>query len=611
MALVDYAGQDGIIFSYLGKQIPGIYLFVFILAIAFIIYAIVRMRSFEEHFMEGVVYAIIGGILSFLLIGNMFALIFIAGMIVGVQILFKEQEKAAEYGTRAERRMEKEEGFQPRAQVKIVKKEHSIERAVEDEGKEGKVTAEAAELEEDNVALEGHESALAAGVAKISESMEEMDKAEIGSEERDVKVLLFAHHVNDAIKKHGLETAADEGKKKWLLSDLQEMVKAVRELVNDAKYSDEYRARSVKAIEQAVKAMTAAAKNAERIERNALKVEKRLRKDADNAVKDVQNELDDNIKRVDSLKTSRKKLTGAVDAAVRRNIKKLESQRMWLLKQRQTIEKLNDYLKTVLTKLKRVLKKLKDDAKAINHTQDDIEELFDKIRKLESYLGGLVEEMADEDDKFGKAIDSLSKDALPESIAVTATASVGSVFGALMKLMEGMISFNKDEIHPFIEKNAELIKEAWQVQAASEYCNIFSMRLNAAFEELDKMAAAVIQGQKAQKALQKDIQAEELEKQISHYAEQKGIRIKNKFKQSFDKLGAATASLNKQIDYLSKEKARVEQTQKETLESLNTVMDELTKMRKKQFEQFQEHAGDAQAQLAKAKREERKAKSAT
>ena len=79
---------------------------------------------------------------------------------------------------------------------------------------------------------------------------------------------------------------------------------------------------------------------------------------------------------------------------------------------------------------------------------------------------------------------------------------------------------------------------------------------------------------------------------------------------SRDDLGEAVKSVNTQLEFLTKEMQGVENFEKETNDALNRAMKSLTDMRTKQFAQLQGAAAQAQADLSKAKKYEKKEKRA-
>jgi hypothetical protein len=210
---------------------------------------------------------------------------------------------------------------------------------------------------------------------------------------------------------------------------------------------------------------------------------------------------------------------------------------------------------------------------------------------------------------FQDDIAGLDKDALPEEVNLKATAHVADIFESCKKVAGETLKFDKEELLPFISKNGELLQSSWRMENASDFANKVSMYVTKALEQIGNMAMAF--GNPAEvKQAQKTIEIDKMQEQISNYADWKSNKIKSEVKASYGNLSEAVKSINEQISYLEKENSDIESKEKETIGALNSAMNALTEIRKKQFEQLKDAAGKAQADLSKAKKFERKEKAA-
>ncbi|MBN1544544.1 hypothetical protein JW898_03730 [Candidatus Woesearchaeota archaeon] len=565
-----------------------------------------RGKSLSQGGYLGMI-ALIAGI-SFLLFGNILALPIFGG--IGALALWgiKAAIKKTELGSGEEKRLEKEAGFDPSIERKIRRRELKAERLADKEGMLGEVTEAEAEVEERNVELEGHAAALAAGVEKISRTMTELDNAEISAEQRDMKVLEMASAVDRHIKQHAMDDVEDSQKAAELTAYAKKLVDILMNIATDAEFVHKAKEHSFKAIEHTTEVMTEAAKHAGVIINSEIRVEKAVRSRANKEIDCLRKKVADKEKNIDALFAQRNSARGEARKQLDKQLGQIEEQRDMLKKSVSEVEDIRNKINTVLAKGRRVLKAMRGEAKKMIAAEKEVAGFAENMEKLEGHLGENVEKIHLACEEFRKAMEKLETD-LPEQVVVEATKHAANIFEQDKTFITSTIDFNKNEILPFIIKNGELVQRTWHIEKAADFGNKVSRFVAGALEQLAKMAAA-IGNQKEVKQAKKLIEIDEMQEQISRYADRKTNKIKAEVKKSYWDLGEAVKSVRTQISFLEKELSSTEAAEKETIDALNTAMTELTKIRRKQFTQLKSASEAAQAQLAKAKKFERKEKAA-
>ncbi|MBU2562020.1 MAG: hypothetical protein KKD17_07030 [Nanoarchaeota archaeon] len=565
-----------------------------------------RGKSLSQGGYLGMI-ALVAGI-SFLLFGNILALPVFGGIGALAYWGIKAGIKKTELGSGAEKRLEAAAGFDPSIERKIRKRELRAERLADKEGLLGEVTEAEAEVEERNVELEGHASALAAGVEEISKTMTDLDNAEISAEKRDMKVLEMAAAVDRHIKQHAMEQTDDTQKAAELKANVKQLVDILMNISTDAEFVHKAKEHSFKAIEKTTEVMTEAAKHASVIMNSEIRVENVVRSRANKEMRSIKRKLESKEKQIERLFEQRKSAKGEARRQLDNQLGQIEQQRDMLRKSVSEIDDIKGKVNAVLLKGRRVLKAMKGEAKKIIAAEKAVAGFAENMEKLEGHIGENVERIHVACEEFKNAMAKLDT-SLPEEVVVEATKHATTIFEQDKQFIHSTIEFNKNEIMPFIMKNGELVQGTWHIEKAADFGNKVSRYVAGALEQLAKMAAATGNPKEVKQA--KDlIEIDEMQEKISRYADRKTDRIKAEVKKSYGDLGEAVKSVQTQTSYLENELASIEDAEKETIDALNKAMTELTKIRQKQFDQLKGASDAAQAQLAKAKKFDRKEKAA-
>lgn len=573
------------------------------------IFVFLRAKDLSQKGFLGALTLLVG--VSYFLTGNLLLLPIMGGICAIILWVVKRAIKKKEHGSAAERKALQAAGYDIGGEDKIIRKEHHAENQADRAGDLGKVTEDAAEVEERNAELEIHAAALSAGADEIGKKLTALDKAEEGAENRDMKVLEFAQAVDRHIKEHAMENEDDAKKTADLKADAKRLVMVIGELVNDEKFADKYRKSTMDAIMDTEEMMVEAAENAKAVLASEIRLEKDLRPKANKGFAVIEKELKSKEEAVEKLFKKYKGSSGAEKQALEKELGSLEQQRDILRHSVSEIAELRSKVFDVLTKGKKILKMMKGEANRVVDSEKKIAAFSDNMEKLEGHIGQNIELLGDAFRTFQSDMAGLDKEALPEEVLVKASKNVGVIFDKTKTFISDTEQFNRNEVLPFIMANSDLLKSCWRIENAADFANKVSTQVSKALENLAKMAEAANAGNHEEVKNAKNlVEIDEFQAKISNYADWKQNKIKAQVKKTYGDLSEAVKSVNAQIAYLVREKAVLEDTEKKTLDALSSGMAALTEIRQRQAQQFQQAAQQAQADLAKAKKFERKEKAA-
>ena len=222
-----------------------------------------RIKDMSPHGFLGLLALIVA--ISYLIFGDVRVLPIFGVIAIIAFIVIKRTISKVQKGSGKERKLNKEEGFDIKPEIKAINKEHKAEHRVENTGELGQLTKDVAISEERNLELELHSSTLAAGVKNISEKMTELDNAELSVEQRDIKVLEAAEHIDQHIKSIAGESEDDVKKSEEIKEDSSKLVEILGELVKDELYEDKHRKHSIEGIQKTIEIMNNAIDRAKKI----------------------------------------------------------------------------------------------------------------------------------------------------------------------------------------------------------------------------------------------------------------------------------------------------------------------------------------------------------
>jgi hypothetical protein len=558
---------------------------------------------------------------SWLLFSNALAGIMAGVGAAGIAYMIKRHIKKAEFGSKAEQQAAKEMGFPVAQDIKAVKMEEKIEKlgAKEEHGelKElGEVTEDAAKVEERNVEETIHVQAIAAGVAEIGQEIEKLRTAEVATKDRNKKIEDMIRNLDGQLKSINNSKDIDDAAAKVLEQFMSSIIKLMGELVNDEKYEETYRKHALDVFSSTVRMLKDATSEAYKISSLELVNEASLKRAANASVKKLERLLEGKER---DLERAFSKYSSVKDAETKRRLKdamdNIAKERDILKQEHAKLAQIGNYLQVVLGKHNGVLKKLKSDAARLTDIEKNLWGTDKKMEVYDKSIQASIAKMKDSYTKFTQETGKLEKGEIPEELAVVLSEGTGSIFGEMVGVLGQSKEFTEKELLPFMEKNRFLIQDAYKIQESAEFCNIASMKLNEAVKALDQMALDVVKGTvpdsgKIQKELLLDIEAEKWEEDVSRFAEKKGIKTKNVFKQAENQLVVGQEAARELVSTIGVEIAQAEDTKKLTLDALVGATDTLLKNRVRLNKDFQAKADQVMADLKKEKKVETQAKAA-
>ncbi|MBI5398175.1 hypothetical protein HZB03_01805 [Candidatus Woesearchaeota archaeon] len=615
--------------SVIGQIAFGILLLTFVLPISpvliltglFLLVSIVIVWNFHRMQLKGMLVSLLFlWLCSYLLFSNALAGILAGVGAAGMGWWSRRLIKRAEFGTRAEQAAAAEMGFPIAADTKAIKTEKKIERmGVRGEhgelGALGAVTEEAAKLEERTLEATLHVEAIAAGEAEIGKTLEQLHNAELTAQQRNARVEEMLRNLDAQLKNINKSSDIDAAATKYLEKFMADIIRLMGELVNDEKYEEQYRKRTLGVFRSTVKMLKDASSEAGKISRIEFVDESGLKAAAKASIRKLGRKLNEKeralekaFERYAAVKDSetKKKLKGGMD-----NISK---ERDIMKQEYEKLVQIGNYLHAVLGKHNEVLKKLRADASRLTDLGRNLSGADERMEKYDKSIEEGIAKMKNAYAAFEQAVGVMERGEIPEELAIVISTNTGNIFGDLAAVLTQSKAFVEKELMPFMEQNRFMIQDAYKIQESAEFCNIASMRLNDAVKALGQIALDVIKGEggadqnKIQKELLMDIEAEKWEENISRFAAKKGIKTKNVFKQAENQLAVGQQSAHELLEILNKEIAQAEYTKKLTLDALVGATDTLLKNRVRINKDFQAKADEVMSDLKKEKVAEVRAK---
>ena len=340
-----------------------------------------------------------------------FVLIFIVFWIIK-----KRSEHSAEYGTREEKRLEREEGLDKisktikkleRLSEREEKEEEGIgkgvKQAAEEEGEPGKDIGEAAgkdvkavesekKVEKETEALEGRGVGMVASVKAVLGSVSNYIasvKPSMRREEQDVQVI---EKLMKSLNNAGNFSTIDKGVTDYLNKLFVSIGGAIRRNVEDEHEKETYHGELVKRLREVAKEARSVIKGARTALNMLQKAKKKERKNFKKEIKDISKSLKDKNKEIKKIRKSRQ--------ADRTAIAQLQREVVLLQQQLGFVNRLNNQLKNTyrtmdkeLKEMKRLLKTVSKTEKKVGRHEKNADKREKKIEKKYSSLNKLAGEL--------------------------------------------------------------------------------------------------------------------------------------------------------------------------------------------------------------------------
>ena len=357
-----------------------------------------------------------------------------------------------------------------------------------------------------------------------------------------------------------------------------------------------------------------AVQEAMKVERRALFVEKKLESLSFEEIKQVKKVISKKKKKEKKLtndikKISKSKKNKAARNAMKDQLKAVVEELANLELEKEKLDDMHDQLKSVLKKLKKTLRKLRRDLKHLKGSSEESNKHQDEMYKFINVFHTAIKDMQISHQEFVGEIHSLDTTS-PEEVAIKTTKDVAEIYTGLIKTAEETMKFNSDKMRPFVKSMIKTISEAEEVARSSYYLNFFQVKLEEAFESLNKLAISVADGKKVKKKLSVDLDDQKIQEGLARYMTKVGSQTLAIMQASVKNLIASEVKIVEHEKILRQEIVAAEVEEKVTLAALTRVTKVIMNHKKDAHAGFMDDAKEYSKKLKKAKKDAMAARSA-
>ncbi len=594
MAFLDYAGSDGILAASIDKAVPGTFSYILYgVGAALVISLMSRSRSLGEKPSEALMYFLGLGLVSFLLFKSVWAWSSIFVLMLLVQTFGGLTRLSTEFGSRAERKLEKEEGIDPSVEKRLI----NLERHAEHQKGEGELGKDAAKSGSDMATFEertieelGKEKTMLAGAKAISESIAEESDASRSVANRDTQILNDIQNLDAMLK--GVNSAAviDEKGRAILAQYVDRITGDFKVLAQAGKYETVAVKRTTLRIKLVQHLVDKAVKEAKELAKNQRNIAAKLRRDESKQIGAMRASVRNKIRRL-----------GTVVSKTTDNTQKksLEQQINQSKDQRKKLGEFN-------TKLKQTAKKVRKYMAAVLITLRDISKLDNEATKIAALITKRPVRFASDEKAIidayktlQSAVDRSKNGETVEEIPVVAAQQTTNFFAALGQLFNTSLEFHSKELQPYIQKILQTTSKGKELDRSYYYTLRMAEALVKALEELDAMCLALSEDKNVQDSIR------ESKKKIeavnpSAKSEADAKKIFGTYNEIEQKLKEHAQMLDMVIKELTTENAKLEQTKKDTVDALSRVLQTILRNKSRLNADFAKQANIIQGNFAKA-----------
>ena len=616
--LSEIVGTSGFVVEAIEKFLPGGTSTIVVACVWLFIMFVIRGKSFSESPREvgGYGLGVVSGI--FILTGNFFYVILVVILMGGIQISERSSVYNVSFGTRAERSAIKGAGYPYAAQKKAALRAMVMKGEKLGTEKLGKAATRAeralAEESERDVELELHEEAITACALNIRKSVTDLQNREISVEKRNKIILESVTVIDKQLINMDNRLAINDAGYAYVKMFAVKLGKLLGELVNDKKYEENFRKLSLDNFQQNVRTIGTAVQEAMKVERRALFVEKKLESLSFEEIKQVKKVISKKKKKEKKLtndikKISKSKKNKAARNAMKDQLKAVVEELANLELEKEKLDDMHDQLKSVLKKLKKTLRKLRRDLKHLKGSSEESNKHQDEMYKFINVFHTAIKDMQISHQEFVGEIHSLDTTS-PEEVAIKTTKDVAEIYTGLIKTAEETMKFNSDKMRPFVKSMIKTISEAEEVARSSYYLNFFQVKLEEAFESLNKLAISVADGKKVKKKLSVDLDDQKIQEGLARYMTKVGSQTLAIMQASVKNLIASEVKIVEHEKILRQEIVAAEVEEKVTLAALTRVTKVIMNHKKDAHAGFMDDAKEYSKKLKKAKKDAMAARSA-
>lgn len=522
-----------------------------------------------------VMFLIIMWVVSYFLFGSVTSIPIAIG-IVFVGLHFRAHVKQ----TKAERRAEKKAGFSTRGQEKIIRAEERFAhtpRAKTGLEKEAAASEkEETKLVEELVMVEEHELAIAAAIKNISTSVSELEKAEIGLDQREQQAEQIINQVIEKIdvltnQKYGSAAEVDEKVNSPLLelvSKLGNLLNALFEIEHDRL---ERRSSVVAEINDSISVLEDAGDSLHDLMRLLLQNEKRLSKDIDRQINDFEKNL------------------MAEQVGPAQHIKSVFDARL-------------HYLRKILKKLSGDIEGFKADIRTIKTLEQK------RAEKITGEIQALLKRLRKSDKEMNKTINKILKEKLfsAGSIVQKAQQDTGHFFELLEELAGKSTGYMKN-LHEMVTAAAGLVHSAWTVMQSMAYLNKVFYDDSKMIQGLEKMEAATAKSSDVKEYLDKLEGVESIQEKIEIKSFRQAKVIKQEVAQAYQSLSESVKLVEQnsaKIEYEQSVVSRLRSTVSQAFVNIEHIVDWCKSRSQEEYAEAVKSIGKA---ASRERREEKKA----
>jgi hypothetical protein len=567
------------------------------------------LNKVREGEWQGVVARLIPVyIIGYILSANVYIYILIAALASVIGGLAKKANFARTFGTSAAAKILNKEGYPVQKERKIIRSLEKIARKGFDLSKDkllrmhGKIKNSFALREARNLEAQEHEAEIAAAGKEAAETIDALEKNEIESENRDMdniaEILRNCEELKRQLQSVG-QNAVDEQRKNYILNSTRTILHLSNTLVKSKLEEESAREKANKLLDSCMKVIGDASKEAIQL-KESRSVFNDLRKSADNCVKTIKSGIDNNIAQLQ--KAHKEADHSKAEGSKERD--ELIEQRQKILKDADgKLSYINKYVDQVMFRLGKI--NLSEDRRiqAVHNIERRAETHKQRLALFTTRFDELDKKLKAEHKKFSHIYkEEISE--IPDLQLIELTDSIIMIFQHLKDISQLSYQYNSEQLKPFVAEMAEIAKDLTFLSQISEYLTKMYYRLSLAMEELNKMSQIVDQNAESKKQLDKILQEEQSEEQLTKRAYKKGKLIQSQVRGSYDTLRDAYNLVNKHTSVLEKHNVFVGSARVEVGRTLNAAFKVTLKSEIKQAGLLDREAAKAEEELKLARRAE-------
>ena len=465
-------------------------------------------------------------------------------------------------------------------------------------------------LVERDAEMQRHEAAQAAGTEKISQFANQYLDESIASEQKKEQLMQGVEHITESFRHITQGETLDQAASKSMVSISQQLGPIFAQFADVEKFEDKYRSYAGENIDKTVGIMQQAAAHAEKLAAQVVKFEKNLGSVSSKEIKKVQHKI------------SMLERSGLVMESKIRTAKMDDLSRQSLQRQKDSVVKMMGMLRTNQDALRGVDRTLHTLIIALQAELANLKKRFAEIKASETN----VKTIAGLRDAYAKKIDKLEKDfnltsdrltktlgalsvdqqTLPSEIATVLTVSIGRFYSDYREINSQVMQYEKDSLYKLMLALVEVMRKASDTEIGLQRSGIAYRRLLRAYDELDQMVLKLVsmssteEGLKIRDEITKFHQEEITEDKILAKEVNEGQFVKGMFRKAYGELQAEVQKLKQHYEQLERDSQKSMEVQKDTLESIETILSNYKSRIRKVSYDVHGQANDSRQKAAQA-----------